>query len=468
MKKYNLFKILGLIFAAVVVLSWIIPVSTYTSEGFTLGSVTPFGLLDLVRLPLMVISRYIDYGIYLLVLGGFYGVINKTGVYTSLVEGTVKSVKKNKDKFLLIVAIVVALVSALTSLDFVLFIAVPFLMTVLLKLDFKRTTVLMATVGALLVGNFASLYGFDVSGYINYFFALGANQSILIKLIVFMLAVGLLLYFLMQDIKSKNPESYKEYVLFDKIVKKDKKVTPLIITFFLMFFFLIVATFNWKYGFNVSVFDSMYEDLIAIKIGEFAIFRNIIGSFNPLGYWGIAEIIMVLILSSAVIGWLYSLKFDEIITSFIAGAKELLIPALYVILANIIMVIFYVEFTNGTIFDTIYHWLINLTNGFNVFVAILLPIVGGLFHNDLPNLVYTMSGNITAAFDDPSVMPVVGLSFQMLHSLLMILLPTSMILVAGLKYLGISYMEWIKYIWKYALTLFALASSVVIVMSLFI
>ena len=36
----------------------------------------------------------------------------------------------------------------------------------------------------------------------------------------------------------------------------------------------------------------------------------------------------------------------------------------------------------------------------------------------------------------------------------MMILPTSMVLVAGLSYLDIDYKEWIKYIWKYILEIF--------------
>ena len=36
----------------------------------------------------------------------------------------------------------------------------------------------------------------------------------------------------------------------------------------------------------------------------------------------------------------------------------------------------------------------------------------------------------------------------------MLILPVSVVLVAGLKFLNVSYKEWIKYIWKLLLQLF--------------
>jgi hypothetical protein len=45
-------------------------------------------------------------------------------------------------------------------------------------MKYSKKTALLATIGSIIVGNFASIYGFNVSGYINYFFKLDVNNSI--------------------------------------------------------------------------------------------------------------------------------------------------------------------------------------------------------------------------------------------------------------------------------------------------
>ena len=50
----------------------------------------------------------------------------------------------------------------------------------------------------------------------------------------------------------------------------------------------------------------------------------------------------------------------------------------------------------------------------------------------------------------------------------MLLFPTSMMLIAGLSYVEVSYKEWIKYIWKFLLSILAIILIVLVIATLFI
>ena len=90
MKKYDLLKVLGISLLVIVLMSWVIPAGYYSNGSFTsMETIAPIGLYDIVRMPAITIATFIQYGILFLAIGGFYGVLNKTGVYSKLVDNVV-------------------------------------------------------------------------------------------------------------------------------------------------------------------------------------------------------------------------------------------------------------------------------------------------------------------------------------------------------------------------------------------
>ena len=57
---------------------------------------------------------------------------------------------------------------------------------------------------------------------------------------------------------------------------------------------------------------------------------------------------------------------------------------------------------------------------------------------------------------DAKDMPVILTVFQSIHGLMMMILPVSMTLVFGFKYVGVSYKEWLGFMWKFLIQIFAI------------
>ena len=107
MKKYDLLKVLGITFAIIVLISWVIPAGIYSDGSFTsLEMTNPIGLFDLVNIPLLIFNNFIEFGLLLLAIGGLYGVLNTTGVYSKLVETVTNKWKKNSKKFLIVTTVI--------------------------------------------------------------------------------------------------------------------------------------------------------------------------------------------------------------------------------------------------------------------------------------------------------------------------------------------------------------------------
>ncbi len=518
MKKYGLLKALGIVFLIFVVLSWLIPIGSYASGTFALDVTAPMGLFDLIRVPLLTVSNYAIYGIIVLLIGGLYGVMNQSGVYTKLLNAMTKKFKGHEKRFLILSIVLFAILSSISGLNFAILVIVPLFISAILLLGYDKMTALMSTIGAMIVGTIGSTYGFNVCGYINYYFGIDVNNGIFVKLamlalttIVFILYVTSAKRLKKIEIKekakaekkaakaekvekkstkkeaakktAKNTKAAKEkkvvatkaeatkedkiaIPLYNEKEEKKKSIWPLAIVLTLTFIFLLVAMFNWRYGFEVTLFEEVYESIMAVEIKGYAILQNILGSLSPLGYWTITELGIVLIILTLLIGWLYNVKFKDGLDAFIEGAKEVLPVAIYVTLANIIMAVVVNIQTSGNLFLTISDFLLNMTTEFNFLTTSLVAAIGSLFYNDFPYLLNSLVSTLGTRFTDASIYPVIGLIFQSFYGLVMMIVPTSLMLIAGLSYLKISYKEYLKYAWKLFLQLFVVIVAVIIVMFL--
>src|SRR5574344_1265493 len=95
MNKKKLLKTIMITFLIVVGLSWIISAGSFSDGTYSVSGIEPLGLWDLFYYPAYSFSTFVQYGLLILVIGGFYGVLAKTGVYNNIVK---RIAKKFKDK----------------------------------------------------------------------------------------------------------------------------------------------------------------------------------------------------------------------------------------------------------------------------------------------------------------------------------------------------------------------------------
>lgn len=476
MKKNSLIKAIVGIFLVYVVLSWIIPAGAFSGSELSADGTAPVGLIDLIRYPIITFTSSIFAlsALVVLLVGGFYAVLNKTGVYGKLVEVLKKKFKGKEFNFVIISVVVFAVLSSLTGLTLPLFVLVPFVIAVIMSLGYKKLTAFMSTIGAILVGNMASTYGFNVNGYLKYFLNLGMNKTILYRIIFLVLSVGILIFAIYKmsskDLtkkstrkatkKAESKEDSEEIVipLYDGVVDKKKSFVPMIIIVVIMMLVSFVSMYNWSNGLGVELFNNIYDSINNFEINGYPIFKNLIGSVDPFGYWSNYELSVLLILASLLIGWIYNLKFSEIVESFISGAKKMLKVAIFMLLANVIFLIMNSDSYGYNIYATIANFFLGMTDKFNVFTMSLTSLFGGVFYNDFPYMLNTLYSYLTTAYTEFGV---IGLILQYVHGLVMLVVPTSVMLVIGLTYLDIPYVEYLKKTWKCLLML--LATIVIIV-----
>lgn len=323
-----------------------------------------------------------------------------------------------------------------------LFLLVPFFVAVLSKLGYGKCSSLLATVGALFAGVIGSTYSFDINGYINYYLSLNLSVGIIYKILLFVFTVGLLILFILK--LSKKDEEAKEIPLYEEAKKTDNSYVPLVITVIIGLVICLVGAFSWSDMYGLSFFKDSYTAITEATVGGYPLFKNILGSVSVIGNWSMQDVNIVIILMSLLIGWLYSLKLKDIVDAFVKGAKEMIPTFIYATLANIIIVILMNSSTGQFINYTIMNFLFNLGDGFNALAHGLAVLFDSFVINYFPYLSSDVLNTAIGVYTDTSVYPIIGLVTQAVYGLAMFILPTSLVLIAGLSYLNISYKEWLN------------------------
>lgn len=460
MKKYNLLKVIGIAFGVTVLLSFLIYSGSYSSGTYTgTGATSPFGIFDWARTPLITIATFIQYGVVFLAIGAFYGVLNKVGAYSKLVECIVKKWKGKEKTLLVIVSASMAILSSLTGLSILLFTLVPFLVAIISSLGYNKKTAFAATVGSILVGTIGSTFGFSTYGYVINFLNLSITGYILPKVIIFVAITALYILFVLSFSKK---EKDLEIPLYEKKSTK-KSVVPLIVICSIVLVILLLGLYNWYYAFKTSFFVDLHSSITSLKIGSYPIFANLLGSVSELGFWGNYDMAAVLVFASLIIGWVYSLKFDEIIESMVDGIKKMAPTAFYAMIVSVIFGALYNSSTGNNFVSTINNCILGTVQGFKMIPTILSAGVSSIFYNDF----YTLMNNYYGVYSlyEAAYLNLTGVILVAVNGLIMLVAPTSIILMAGLRYMDISYKDWIKYIWKFALAILAIIIIAFVIIS---
>ena len=495
--KRNLLKVIGISFLIFVILSWIIPVGTYTSGKLSTSGIEPVGLGDLFNKPISAVVTFALYGVVFAVIGGFYGVVEKTGALEKVVDKMSKKFEGKENKFLVLTIVLFILLSSLTGLIIPLFVLVPLFALVLFKLNFDKITVMASTVGSLLLGSVASTYGFNISGYTKNLLSLDMNFQIVPKVII--LALLVLIFSLWtiknskkvvkkvevkeskknEEIKKVDKPSSKKTTTKKSTVKKTTtkktgrksntkalavipdvmkagkndhiKGTAFVIILVIMLLVAFLGMYNWYYSFNIDAFSKAHEAVMGVKIKDFAIFEKLLGGISQFGYWSNIEFATLLVVTSMIIAFIYKLNVNEYVESFISGMKKWLPTAIYSTLASVVLVILYqsLQGGSGNIVTTINAKIFDLVDGFNPIITGIASLIGGFFFNDLYYLLANLSSFVNSY--KGADLSMAGLVIQSVYGIAMMIFPTSVILISGLSLFDVSYKDWIKYIWKFAL-----------------
>lgn len=467
MKRHNTVKVVLITILLFMLLSWIIPAAYFQSSYVEQGRVQ-MGLFDLFTYPTTALSYFGYIAVFILVIGGFYGVLNKIPAYRILLDNIAKKMKKKGKLVISLMMILLAVITSVCGLQLGLLMFFPFLVSIILLMGYDKLVAALTVVGSTMLGIAGTTFAYANTSVILSTLSVKITTNILVKIIILVVGLGLLIFNTIRYInkieasskskkkstkKTEDKETNKFAANLDDFVpattKSKAKTWPIIAVFSIIFIIMILAFISWSGAFKISAFENATSAIKDFEIFKFKLFGKLLGNVNAFGSWTLADLMTTMIIFAGLLMIIYKIKFSEGLQAFISGAKRALEPAVLVVLIYTCLVIV----TYHPFQLVIYKALLGLSKGFNVFTSSIVAIFASLFNADPLYSFQSVLPYLASIVKDKTVYSTIAVVYQTMYGITMLIAPTSVILMSVLSYLGISYKEWFKNIWKLLLEL---------------
>lgn len=467
MKKNDKIKILLSIILITMLVTWFLAGGTYDDSGaFTKAAITRGGIFDLILAIMYSVYYKIHNVFFLFVIGGSYGVLSQTNSYRKLIDKTAKLVKGKEQIFFLLTTFITALFVSITSEVLVLFMFVPFVVSVFLRCGKDRLTALSAAIGGIFIGIIGNTFGtYGVENMIN---AIGISytKGIGFKIAFFIISYVLYnLFAILHMNKNHKVLDEMEYDPFlteeldEKGKKRKTKLWPTITIFIILIIVTILGYINWQTSFGVEIFNNIEEKFENLTIKGIPILYNLAGSTSAFGNWkDLMGASALLLITTIIVGLFNKVSIDEFLDNFFTGMKNIV---------NVV-VTFALVYTVFVIVSW-YGWpttLINTLIGsgkFNIFTLLLAAIVVSFYFIENNYVGYVLGSFVKNSFGKKALATTLMLNSS--FGTLAAILPTSFIIMIGLSALDISYKSWLSYIWKFVVSMLI---SILIIISIMV
>lgn len=461
--SHFLFKALAISIFAAIILSWIIPAGTFSSATITTTDPARTGINETFLAMFYASNYYLLQVVFVLVVGLFYGVLSRTNGYKKLVDNAAEFWIGKKKWFALVHTVIIALFVSMATQSFPILLFIPLIISIASRLGFGKLKSVLMTFGAMIVGfvgQTTSTLGLD---YLAKTMNVSITTNLLVRFGILALAL-ILLNIVLIKMKNKNKEAVAEPIDLVPLTGDGRsgKAWPYLVAFILLFAFCILGYMPWSSAFGINAFSTFHTWLttkVTVTIGgnSHPIFGYILGKVSAFGEWDIYTICYIAMIILIFVKLFSKVKMDELLEAAVEGMKKTLKPALFIVLAYTMFVICYWGGFTNTIVDKI----VGAT--FNPISATVANALASFFHVDFGFSGFTLGATYAARFADyTGTMLVIMTSINGLVSLVA---PTSVLLVTGLSMYDVSYKEWLKNIWKFAVILLVLLLIIFAVMA---
>ena len=473
MKKYNTLFVVIFTVLFVALLTWILPI-TYINGDFVTEARNQMGLVELFTYPTFPIYNFIYIFAYVILVGAFYAVLNKTGAYRQFLDALVKFLKGKEILFVSIFVLLLSVIVSFTGFTYEAIIIFPFIIAIVFMLGYDKITASLVTLGPVITGIMGSTFSNIVNGTYNNI--LNANGTIVeftdliwAKLALLIVTNALLVIYVIFYSKKNKVNKIEENIFVPEKTKDVKKKWPLITLLVITFVVLIISTINWTNAFGITFFADILEKVNSLTIAGYDIWARILGSLIAFGNWTYNEYFVFLFIMILVIKFIYHVKFEDLFDAIFDGMKN------YVYAAGVILVAYTVLIatSNHPVMLTILKPLLVVGEEFNSLLLglklSLSTFVSALFCTDFGFHNYTILplSYVTTFIKDTEMYAVCGFITQMMNGLAMLVAPTSAVLLFNLSTLKITYLEWFKKIWILFLAfLLVIVATMIIVLLL--
>jgi uncharacterized ion transporter superfamily protein YfcC len=205
----------------------------------------------------------------------------------------------------------------------------------------------------------------------------------------------------------------------------------------------------WSTAFGLDWFTKATTSVTSAKVFGSTIFKYILGNVQAFGAWDIFGVQVLMLIAALLVKWIYHIQTNDFLTSFGEGFKKTGKLVVLLLLAYLTLE-FAVMFP---VIPTIVDWFMKLSSKFNVLLGTVAGLFTSLFSVEYQYTLSLIGQYLASGYTAYSKQ--IAIMLQSTYGLDMMFAPTSAILLIGLSYLGISYKEWFKYIWKFLVAMLA-------------
>lgn len=453
MSKFKMptaYTVLFIIILLMTALTWVVPSGSYEYQENGEPIAGTYHRVENVRQPLSAVVmsplegfyEAIDIAAFILMVGGFLGVLSKTGAIDAGIANIIRKLEGRERLLIPILMCAFALGGTTFGMSEETIAFYPLVLPIVVAAGYDTVT----GVAIILLGSGVGVIGSTVNpfatGIAAGFAGVSLGEGMLLRLVILLALLALAIWFVMayaQRVKADPRRSvvadhHSEHLArFGRPNTGEGRLSGIQKLALILF----AATFL------VMVYA-------VIPFGDMGL------PLPALGWW-FPELSALFLAAAIITGLCCALKEEEVVSSFVGGAAELLGVAFIIGISRGITVIM----NNGRITDTILSWGETALTGAGAMIFMALTY---LIYIPLSFLIPSTSGLATLSM--PIMAPLADFAgvgrelvitaFQSACGLVNLITPTSAVVMGALAIGRVPYDRWLKFSWKFLVGIFVL------------
>lgn len=449
------YSILAILIIVLAVLTWIIPAGSYEylADGEPIAGTyhavaqNAQGVGAVFLAPLKGLYDAIEVAVFILMVGGFLGIVMETGAINAGINTIVQKLKGREKLLIPILMFIFALGGTTFGMAEETIAFYPLVLPIVIAAGYDAlvgVSIIMVGAG---VGVLASTVNPFATGIASGFAGVSLGEGIILRVIMLIVLLPIAVWYVMRYAEKVRANPQKSYVA--DMYESNRE-------------HFIGEEYNTALNGKQKIALSLFGLTFLVMIYGVIPFDDLGAPLPVLGWW-FPELSALFLIAGIIIGIFYRLKEEKLVDSFLFGAKDLLGVAFIIGISRGITVIM----NDGMITDTILYWGESALagSGKSVFLALMY-----LIFLPLSILIPSTSGLATLAM--PILAPLADFAgvgrdlvitaFQSASGLINLLTPTSAVVMGGLAIGRVGYNRWLKFVWKLALILFAVSLALLL------
>ncbi|MEG2928216.1 MAG: YfcC family protein [Oscillospiraceae bacterium] len=436
------------------------------------------GIWSVISAPIEGFFGAKDVALFILVIGGFVGIVMKTGALDATIGSLIKKMRGKEILLIPMLMVIFAIGGTTYGMCEETIAFYPIIIPVFLAAGFDLMTGFAVILIAAGVGVLASTTNPFATGVASGVVGLGLGDGMILRFIMWVVLVGISIAYVMlyaKKVKANPSLSIVKDVAIPESMHKDTSQEveftgrrKLVMALFaLTFVVMILGVIPWDFKFNIPIFTNIYNGTAKLSrifglhpttAASYWANYDMIPTYSAaLGDWYFGQLSVWFLVMSVIIGIAAGMGEKELIKTFMTGVRDLVSVALIVGLSRGIKVVMEFGGMDSTILragelalkNTSPVLFTSLAYIFNIPLAFLIPSTSGLANATMP-IVGGLAGSVFsgAGLGAAHGQALAITAYQSASGLVNLISPTSGAVMGALALAGIGYGQLIKFMAK--------------------